>query len=421
MRIKLIFYLLTLPFILKAQSESIGITLEECQQRARDNYPLIKQFELIESSKKYDVENLSKKYLPQIVLNTQASLQSEVIALPIHIQGVEFPEKSKDQYKIALDITQSIWDGGTTKSEKLISIANSNIKKQKIEVELFQIKDRVNQLYFGILSINKQLGILDIYNETLKTNREFVEALCKNGVALSSDIDIIAVELINNEQKKIELQSLKAIYQKILSGFINQKLTEQTIYNIPETNVDLSSSLIRPEISLFNQERLLLDAQTSSINAKNMPNLSLFAQGGYGRPGLNIMSNDFDFWAIGGIRVSWNFGNLYTRKREKRIIRINKSIIDTDEETFRFNNNNQQIKYVEEITKNKLLIDKDDEIIKLRNKVRLASENRYKNGVYNINDLVRDINIENQAIQTKAIHEIDYILSIYNYKNVKGK
>ncbi len=421
MRIKLIFYLLTLPFILKAQSESIGITLEECQQRARDNYPLIKQFELIESSKKYDVENLSKKYLPQIVLNTQASLQSEVIALPIHIQGVEFPEKSKDQYKIALDITQSIWDGGTTKSEKLISIANSNIKKQKIEVELFQIKDRVNQLYFGILSINKQLGILDIYNETLKTNREFVEALCKNGVALSSDIDIIAVELINNEQKKIELQSLKAIYQKILSGFINQKLTEQTIYNIPETNVDLSSSLIRPEISLFNQERLLLDAQTSSINAKNMPNLSLFAQGGYGRPGLNIMSNDFDFWAIGGIRVSWNFGNLYTRKREKRIIRINKSIIDTDEETFRFNNNNQQIKYVEEITKNKLLIDKDDEIIKLRNKVRLASENRYKNGVYNINDLVRDINIENQAIQTKAIHEIDYILSIYNYKNVKGE
>lgn len=421
MRIKLIFYLLTLPFILKAQSESIGITLEECQQRARDNYPLIKQFELIESSKKYDVENLSKKYLPQIVLNTQASLQSEVIALPIHIQGVEFPEKSKDQYKIALDITQSIWDGGTTKSEKLISIANSNIKKQKIEVELFQIKDRVNQLYFGILSINKQLGILDIYNETLKTNREFVEALCKNGVALSSDIDIITVELINNEQKKIELKSLKAIYQKILSGFINQKLTEQTIYNIPETNVDLSSSLIRPEISLFNQERLLLDAQTSSINAKNMPNLSLFAQGGYGRPGLNIMSNDFDFWAIGGIRVSWNFGNLYTRKREKRIIRINKSIIDTDEETFRFNNNNQQIKYVEEITKNKLLIDKDDEIIKLRNKVRLASENRYKNGVYNINDLVRDINIENQAIQTKAIHEIDYILSIYNYKNVKGE
>lgn len=421
MRIKLIFYLLTLPFILKAQSESIGITLEECQQRARDNYPLIKQFELIESSKKYDVENLSKKYLPQIVLNTQASLQSEVIALPIHIQGVEFPEKSKDQYKIALDITQSIWDGGTTKSEKLISIANSNIKKQKIEVELFQIKDRVNQLYFGILSINKQLGILDIYNETLKTNREFVEALCKNGVALSSDIDIITVELINNEQKKIELQSLKAIYQKILSGFINQKLTERTIYNIPETNVDLSSSLIRPEISLFNQERLLLDAQTSSINAKNMPNLSLFAQGGYGRPGLNIMSNDFDFWAIGGIRVSWNFGNLYTRKREKRIIRINKSIIDTDEETFRFNNNNQQIKYVEEITKNKLLIDKDDEIIKLRNKVRLASENRYKNGVYNINDLVRDINIENQAIQTKAIHEIDYILSIYNYKNVKGE
>lgn len=421
MRIKLIFYLLTLPFILKAQSESIGITLKECQQRARDNYPLIKQFELIESSKKYDVENLSKKYLPQIVLNAQASLQSEVIALPIHIQGVEFPEKSKDQYKIALDITQSIWDGGTTKSEKLISIANSNIKKQKIEVELFQIKDRVNQLYFGILSINKQLGILDIYNETLKTNREFVEALCKNGVALSSDIDIITVELINNEQKKIELQSLKAIYQKILSGFINQKLTERTIYNIPETYVDLSSSLIRPEISLFNQERLLLDAQTSSINAKNMPNLSLFAQGGYGRPGLNIMSNDFDLWAIGGIRVSWNFGNLYTRKREKRIIRINKSIIDTDEETFRFNNNNQQIKYVEEITKNKLLIDKDDEIIKLRNKVRLASENQYKNGVYNINDLVRDINIENQAIQTKAIHEIDYILSIYNYKNIKGE
>ena len=421
MKVKLIIYLFLLPFILNAQTKEEIISLEECQQKARENYPLIKQFQLIELSNKYSVENLAKRYLPQIALNSQATLQSEVIALPIDIPGVEFPEKSKDQYKVALDITQTIWDGGTIKSEQEISKAQHEIKSQNLEVDLYQIRDRVNQLYFGVLSINKQLEILDIYDKTLNTNSEYVEALFKNGVALPSDIDIITVELVNNEQKRIELKSLKKTYQEVLSNFINQKLTEQTVYTIPETRFDLSSPILRPEISLFDKKRSLLDTQSSSINAKNMPNISFFAQGGYGRPGLNIMSNDFDFWALGGVKLSWNFGNLYTRKKEKGIIKINKSIIDTEEETFRFNNNNQQTKYLEEVNKYRLLMDKDVEIIRLRNKVRLASENQYKNGVYNVNDLVRDINIENQALQTKALHEIDYILNIYNYKNIKGE
>ncbi len=421
---KKVFSIICTVFLLSTGNISAqkALTIDDCQQKARDNYPQIKQFGLIEQSKEYNLSNLSKAYLPQLTLNGQASYQSDVTHVPISVPGITIPTIDKDQYKATIDLSQTIWDGGNTSSQKKITHAGNEVEKQNVEINLYSIRTQVNQLFFGILTLDEQLKQLEILNKDLQNSYDVANAMFQNGTATSSDVDAIHVELLNNDQKKTELRSLRKAYTEMLSALINEKITGQTTLEKPSgVMIDPLSTIIRPEITLFNKQRELYNAQESLITAKNMPKLSLFAQGGYGKPGLNMLSNNFDLFALGGVRLSWNFGNLYTKNNEKKLIDINKKRINTQEETFTFNTNLQLTQTYNEIQKAQELMQKDDEIITLRNRVKTASESKYENGVYTVNDLIRDINAESQSRQAKILHEIQYLMSIYNYKTIKGE
>lgn len=400
------------------------LTLDECWKRALENYPLIRQYDLIALSKEYSLSNLSKSYLPQFALNGQATYQSDVTKIPVDFSSlsipIDIPTMSKDQYKVTIDASQLIWDGGTVDAQKDITKANAEVSNKKIEVELYAVKEKVNELFFGIMMIDEQLKILDLSDSDMSTNREIVVSMLKNGMAMQSDLDQIDVELLNIDQKRTEQTSLREAYLKMLGLFIHQELEVNTRLEKPEEGTLMYGQINRPELSLYGSQRMLYDIQNSSVTAKNMPRISLFAQGGYGRPGMNMLEDRFKFFAIGGIKLNWNFGNLYTRKNERRLIDNNISDVNIQQDVFLFNTNLQLSREQEEIKKLKKLINKDDEIIRLRNRVKTASESKYKNGIYQINDLIRDINTENQARQTKALHEIQYLMSIYNYKHIQG-
>lgn len=400
------------------------ITLEECKQMAIENYPLIKRYGLIQTAEEYTLSNISKNYLPQFGANAQATYQSDVTKLPFDASSlpipIDIPSMSKDQYKVTLDASQLIWDGGITSSQKKITKANSEVEKQQVEVNLYTIKEKVNQLYFGILSIDEQLKIISLTEENLKANRETAQSMFDNGVAMQSDLDQIDVELLNLEQKRIEQKALRHASIRILSLFIHKELDESALLQKPQEVARLSTDIVRPELSLYNSQIAFFDAQQVSVNAKNMPRINLFAQGGYGRPGLNMLEDKFRLFAIGGIKLSWNFGSFYTKKNDKRLIHNSINNVEVQRETFLFNTNVQLTKEQAEIEKMKKLLEKDDDIIHLRNRVKIAGESKYKNGVYQMNELIRDINAESMAMQTKALHEIQYLMNIYNYKHIQG-
>lgn len=400
------------------------LTLEECKQKAVDNYPLIRQYDLISLSEKYSLSNLSKNYLPQFALNGQATYQSAVTKIPVDFSSlpisVNIPTMNKDQYKATIDASQLIWDGGTIKSKKEITKANTEVRNKNVDIQLYSVKEKINELYFGILMIDEQLKILNLAESDMKTNRDVVASMLKNGIAMQSDLDQIDVELLNIDQKYTEQTSIRQAYLKMLGLFIHMDLNNNTQLEKPQSEEQLFGQINRPELSLYDSQRTLYSMQNSSITAKNMPQISLFAQGGYGRPGLNMLENKFGFFAIGGIKLNWNLSNLYTKRNENRLIDNNISDIDILQDVFLFNVDIQLTEKQEEINKLKKLIDKDEEIISLRNRVKTTSESKYKNGVYQVNDLIRDINTENQARQTKALHEIQYLMSIYNYKHIQG-
>ena len=419
MKVRLIifvFFIVT-PFIFAQQ----GLTIETCQQKARDNYPLIRQRGLIDLSEQYTISNIGKAWLPQIALNVQATYQSDVVHLPVNLQGMDIPALSKDQYRATIDVSQTVWDGGVTRSQRKITEVGNEIDRQNVEVNLYTIRERVNQLFFGILTIDEQLKQLDIFEKDLQTGLKLVRAFLQNGTATQPDVDAVQVEILSIGQRRTELTAFRKAYATMLSVMMSEEVDENVQLIKPEEiAVHRQADITRPEMLLFSRQNELFDAQLDIIKARNMPRVSLFVQGGYGKPGLNMLSDKFEFFAIGGARLNWNFGSLYSSKNDQSLLANNKNMVGVQQETFVFNANLQLTQAWQEIQKAKELMQTDDEIINLRRRVKSAAESKYANGVYTINDLIKDINAENQARQAKVLHEVQYLMNIYYYNVVAG-
>ncbi len=395
------------------------LTIEECYQLAKQNYPLVKQRELITKSKEFSLQNISNGSLPQINFMGQATYQSDVTKIPIKIPGMDIPELSKDQYKIYGEISQSIYDGGLTKEQKKLQEANSIVEEQKLEVDLYALKERINQLFFGVLLINEQLQQNDLLKKNIEAGLNKTKAAIEYGTALKSSADVLKAELLNADQHAIELQASRKAYLKMLGLFINQSIDENAKLVKPQTK-PISQEIQRPELLLFNYQQKAFDAQKNIISAKNRPRLGLFLQGGAGRPALNFLKNSFEPYYIGGIRLNWSLSGLYNAKNDKALLENNRKNIDVQKETFLFNTNLSLNQETEEINKLNALLQSDDDIIKLRTNVKNTALGQLENGVITSNDYIREVDAEDIARQNKMLHEIQLLLAEYNQQVTSG-
>ncbi len=417
-----IFLLLALSFHSNAQ-----ISVEECYEKAKSNYPLIKQYGLIGQVESLELSNANKGYLPQISLSAKASYQSDVTSIPESLgqilsqmtgRDISFPVLSKDQYQAVLEINQLIWDGGLIKARKSIIEAGSEVEKLKLETDLFSLNERINQLYFGALLIVEQLNQNELLKSELQANYEKIYSLHRNGVVGLADLDVIKVEQLNALQRETELKSSRNSFLIMLSAFTGMKIDESTVFIKPQVDPVTSTGykILRPEMEMFNAQNKLFDMQKSILDAGNLPKLGLFVQGGYGKPGLNMFTDGFSPFYIGGIRFSWNIGGLYSYKNNLNKLDIDKKSIDIRKETFLFNTELKISQQNAEIEKLKAIITNDDEIITLRERIKKTASSKVDNGTLTTTDFVREINAENQARKLKALHEIQLLMSIYNLK-----
>lgn len=416
MKKSLIIIIYSLFFSAMAFAQST-LTIEQCQRMAKENYPLIKRYGLIERSKEYNLSNAGKGYLPQFSLSARGSYQSEVTKIPIDIQGIDIKGLSKDQYSATIDVTQTIWDGGVISSKKDITKASSYAEQKQLDVDMYKIVYQVNQMYFGILLLDARLKQNALLQEELQRNFDLISSYITNGIANQSDLDAIKVEQLKTVQNKAQIVSNKKAYFDMLGILIGQKLNENIILPKPNAdNLTISSQVKRSELELFDAQLANLETQKKAIKASYMPKLGLFLTGGYGKPALNMLNNDFSAYYIGGIRLSWNFGSLYTQKNDRKLIETNQDNIATSRETFLFNTSLETSQEQNEINKNKDLLKYDDDIVILRNNVKRATEAKVANGTSTVIDLMRDVNAEDLAKQDRIQHEIELLQAIYNLK-----
>lgn len=397
------------------------LTLEDCYEMARVNYPSIKQKELIERSKDFSIANVRAGLLPQFSINAQATYQSEVTEVPFTAPGFNIETLSKDQYRVYGEVTQSLYDGGINKSQRQIAETSSKIDDQKLEVELYQIKERINQLYFGILLDDEQMAQVRILQKDLSANISRTESAVRNGTAFRMSVDLLQAEYLKAEQRVIELQSIRQSYLVMLGTFINQPLTENTQLQKPEViSPDPEVNIIRPEMTLFSYQQEQFAAQYNLNKTQIRPRVGFFLQGGYGRPALNQLNNEFNSYYLGGVRLNWSLSGIYNSKRDRELLDLNIQRVNVQRETFLFGTSQQATQQKEEITKLQKLIEVDNKIIALRTKIKETAQVQQDNGVITTNDYLRELNAEDQAKQNKLLHEMQLLMALYAYQNTIG-
>ena len=407
------YYLLLLLFSLPARGQ---ITLPKCYRLAEQHYPLTKRYDLISKAAAYTIDNLQKGYLPQFSVNAQATYQSAVTQVPITIPGVNIPTINKDQYKATIQLDQVIYDGGEIATQQALQKSNEAASRQQLQADLYALKDRINQLYFGILLADEQLKQNDLLLEDLKLGLKKTQAALDNGTAFRSNADLINAEILSTGQHNIELANSREAYAKMLSLFIG----------IPVSRIEkpaaltLSDSIHRPELLSFDAQSKSLLLQDQLLTIGTRPKLGFFLQGGYGRPGLNMLDNSFQAYYLGGIRLSWSPSSFYTLKKKRASIVINEQEIAVQKETFLFNTAITVQQATTAVNKYQQLMASDDAIIQLRTQVKTAAISQLENGVITGNDFLKELNDKNLARQNKSLHEMQWLLSQYNQQTTTG-
>jgi outer membrane protein TolC len=416
----LLFLLVFISPVIHAQTKVL--TLEKCYELARQNYPLIKKHDLISRSSNYSVENAGKSFLPQFSVSGFASYQSQSINFQEALgggPGILLPPLSKDQYKIQAEVYQTIYDGGLIKNQQEMMRVNEASRQQNLEVNLYALKDRIAQFYFSILLMDEQERQNEIKMDNFRNAAGKARAAFQQGTALKSNVEELEAEIANSEMTQIELKSNRRAYTDILSIFIGQAIDGNTVLIMPPGQLT-DPVLRRPELNLFDLERNKYDVQEQQLRSEYMPKLNAFVQAAYGRPTLNFVSNNFGGWWVGGIRLFWNLGSLYTLKNNKSNLKIYRDDAEIDKETFIYNTNLSLARQNGELVKYAALLLKDDAVISLRASVVKAANAQLENGVVTVHDYISKVNEENQARQTKILHSIQLVQAQYQYKNTSG-
>lgn len=397
-----------------------GQTLSECQQAAQQNYPLIERFDLIGKTTAYTLDNIQKGWLPQVSATAQATLQSDVASWPDNMKpmllqmGVDFRGLKRDQYRIGVDVSQTVYDGGSIKNQKEMARLQGKVEAAENEVNLYAVRKRVNELYFSLLLIDSRISLNKDLQEVFIANERKLASMLKEGTAAESDFNSVKAERLNVEQQTTNLTAQRNTLKMLLSALCGIEVEKP----IMPDETDISDRNNRPELKLIDTQLMLADAKEKMLDSQLLPRLSVFASGFYGYPGYNMFDDMMNRrWSLNGMigtRLTWNIGALYTRKNDKAKIRLQREEAENLRSVFLFNNNIDRLQQSENIKRYKTLMESDMEIINLRSSVRRAAESKLSHGIIDVNDLVKEINNENAARLQLSIHKIEMLKEMYD-------
>lgn len=412
--------------LLAGLSAGAQVTLDECRRLAREHYPEIRQYDLVRRTEEYTLSNARQAWLPQLSFAAQATWQTEVPSFPNALagmlvqQGIDMPGMNKDQYKAALELNQTLWDGGKSEADKRIARAEAAEQARSADVDLYALQGRVDNLFFGILLLDERIAQTRLTLDLLRSNLEKVRALQRNGVAMQSDADAVEAELLTVNQQLTQVTASRDSYRRMLEIFTGRPLDGEQLER-PDASEPRSMESSRPELALFDATADKLTAQERLVKAATRPCFGLFAQGYYGYPGMDyfqsMMSPDWSWNAMAGVKMSWNFGAYYTRKNSLAKLRTAKEQVEVQREIFLFNTRLQTAEESGDIARLRKALADDDRIVALRRSVREAAESKLRNGVIDTDDLLRKITDEAAAATARSAREIELLKTIYELKH----
>lgn len=416
--------------LLAGLAANAQVTLDECRRLAREHYPEIRQYDLVRRTEQYTLSNARRAWLPQLSLAAQATWQTDVPSFPNALagmlaqQGIDMPGMNKDQYKVALELNQTLWDGGKSGADKRIAQAEAAEQARSADVDLYALQGRVDNLFFGILLLDERIAQTRLTIDLLRSNLDKVRAMQRNGVAMQTDADAVEAELLTVNQQLTQITASRESYRRMLEVFIGRPLGGEPLAR-PDVTEPRTFEPARPELALFDATADKLTAQERLVKSATRPRFGLFAQGYYGYPGMDyfqsMMSSDWSWNALVGVKMSWNFGAYYTKKNSLNKLRTAQAQVEVQRDIFLFNTRLQTTEENGDIARLRKALADDDRIVALRRSVREAAESKLRNGVIDTNDLLQKITDEATAATARSAREIELLKSIYELKHTLNR
>ena len=422
--------LISFTLALTALTSYASVTLDYCIKKAEENYPAIKQYSLIDLTEKYTLNALATQWAPQLNFSAQATWQTDVASFPDELKNIlkalgrDMDGMRKDQYRLQLELYQNIWDGGGYSANKKIEKSKSTQSRYKTDVEMYQVEERVINVYFATLLFDKQIQQMNSTIELLESNLNTMRSMVSRGVALQSDADAIEAQMLTTTQRRDQLTSGLKSQKTIMSLFIGADVTSEDFDTPEDIETPLTDEPERPELYLLDASAALIDAQRKSVNSMATPRIGAFAQGWYGYPGLNMFENmmnaNWSLNAIVGVKLQWNISAFYSHRSRLKNLDVSKSQIEVQKETFKFNNKMQTSGQREEIERLTTAVEYDSRITELRKSIRTTAESKLKNGTINTLELLQYITDENMSLSAKSLHETELLKAKYQIYHTLG-
>ena len=414
-----------LLFFILAISSSYGqeLSLDSCQSMARRNHPLLRQAGIIDQISELRQQNIETLNLPQFDLTAKGSWQSDVTKLTMKLPPtISLPQPpSKDQYKAYVDIKQRIYDGGVAKKSKALEEADRLVTRQQNETELYKIKETVNTLYFNALLIQENLRIVSLKRETLVEQIKTISSGVENGVSLPNNLDQLRSEKLLTDQQEVELKSAFQTTRALLEIVTGNSVSEYTTFSKPTlSNIAINGDIGRPEILLFTLQQSKLDKSAEILKNSRNPLIYAFGQGGYGRPGFNMLDNNFSDFYMVGAGLSWNIWDWHKTRRERSTIKLQQDIINSNLDNFTRSVKMSLKQEENNALKIKNLITTDEQLVLIKDQITRRSESSLKNGVITSADYIRDLNAALQAKVNLETHKVQLLQTAVNYQTIKG-
>lgn len=396
------------------------LSLEECYTLANKKYPLAKQTDLLQRKSNLEIENLNKGKLPRIDLNAQVTYQSAVTQIPIHLPNFTVNPANKDQYRATLDVNQILYNGGLIDTTTKLKEAQTKSQQQQVEVNLYQIKTKINQLYFSILLLQERKSILLAKQEQLISKIKEVKSAVKFGAILMASEKVLEAENLKIKQQLTEIQFDKKRTLENLSSLTNSAIDENISLLKPNIDTNFATENNRPELKLFDLQNQQIEISKNLVTKNKSPKINVFGQAGYGNPGLNMLDNTFQTFYIMGLKANWNLFDWNKSQKEKQALAISEDIVNTEKETFVLNTNLQLQEIENEIHKLDEVIATDSEIISLREYVIKSYDSQLRNGAITSSEYLVELTNLFEAKTNQKLHEIQLLLAKANYHVIKG-
>ena len=409
---------LSLLLTLGAFAQQPSITLDEVLKQAELHYPSLQQKGLLQQAGEENQRLLQAQLYPQFEVKGQATYQSEVTSL--EIPGFPSGEGQKpDNYNVGVAMKFPLTTFGIVKTRQELEAAQTNLQLSQVDVEAQKLRERLTALVGNMNLQQENLKILQGRLLVLDSQTRKVAVGVSNGAVLKSNQLILESEALSTEQRQEDIRAALRGLSRELSLLTGLHVDTATQFLISQAAIT-SQPLNRPELRSFEAEKQVWDLRSQLLKKQIRPQLYLFGEGDFGRPGYNFLNTDPRLYGIAGLGLSWNINQLFTHQRQQKLIDINREIVKTKEATFRTNLQAALEEKRAEIEKYQIIIDKDDAILEKRKEILAAAASQLNNGVITSTDYLAELNARDAAELNLSLHRIQLAMAQQQYNTLSG-